>query len=95
MDCPLFQGKDVHGVTRLGNTVEEVKKQFSKNTKVQITRFKGLGEMPAEALTQIAFDPATRKLVKISPLASKKEEIEFKSLVGNDVSYRKQLFGVD
>lgn len=95
VDCPLFQGKDVHGVTRLGNTVEEVKKQFSKNTKVQITRFKGLGEMPAEALTQIAFDPDTRKLVKISPLASKKEEIEFKSLVGNDVSYRKQLFGVD
>lgn len=47
----------------------------------------------SEDLTPIAFDPATRKLIKIMPVSGK-EEIELNNVVGEDTTTRKQILGV-
>ena len=40
-------------------------KQFKANAKVEVSRFKGLGEMPAAALKETTMDPTRRTLLKV------------------------------
>ncbi len=56
--------------------------------KAEITRFKGLGEMPAETLWETTLDPAQRRLLRVEitePLAAEKTISE---LMGRDASAR-------
>jgi topoisomerase-4 subunit B len=44
---------------------ELLKKEFSGRGKVEISRFKGLGEMPAVQLKETTMDPRKRTLLKV------------------------------
>ena len=61
----LTQGaKSVYAMTD-GDRDRQVKNSFKSNTKVEISRFKGLGEMPPAALKETTMDPQRRTLLKV------------------------------
>ncbi len=69
-----------------------IKKEFSKNTKPTLSRYKGLGEMPANQLKSTTMDPENRKLLNVNINLGKKELKEtenlFESLMGKKAEYR-------
>lgn len=73
--CPplyrLTQGNKVIYAHDDADKERLLKTAFRANAQVEISRFKGLGEMPAPQLRETTMNPATRKLlqVKISPEA--------------------------
>jgi topoisomerase-4 subunit B len=44
------------------------KSQFKAGSKVEVSRFKGLGEMPPSALKETTMDPKRRTLLKVVAL---------------------------
>ena len=70
----------------------KIKKFFNNSDKIQITRFKGLGEMPSEQLKITTMDPNNRNLLKIKfenkKMELKKVENIFSSLMGNKAELR-------
>jgi DNA gyrase/topoisomerase IV subunit B len=61
----------------------------SKNgKKVDIQRFKGLGEMDASSLKRTTMDPGSRKLLRISVDDPQRAEWVFDTLMGKDAKKR-------
>ena len=72
-----------------------VKKEFSNKINPTLSRYKGLGEMPADQLKSTTMHPEKRKLLNVSINQGKKElkqtESLFESLMGKKAEYRFQF----
>ena len=58
---------------------------------IQMTRFKGLGEMDAKELFETTMNPAKRKLLRIDLTDAVEAEEMFTKLMGDDVEPRRQF----
>ncbi|PPR44718.1 MAG: DNA gyrase subunit B [Alphaproteobacteria bacterium MarineAlpha5_Bin7] len=71
---------------------DRILKENSKKIHTQISRFKGLGEMPAEQLKITTMDATNRQLIKVDLISGSKEEKKteklFDSLMGKKAEYR-------
>jgi DNA gyrase subunit B len=67
---------------------EEILARLPKNAKPEITRFKGLGEMPAKTLGETTLDPKTRTLLKVQIESELDADRVFVTLMGKDASLR-------
>jgi DNA gyrase subunit B/topoisomerase-4 subunit B len=62
-----------------------------KRDKVQVQRFKGLGEMNPATLKQTTLDPKTRSLLKVAIRDASKTDAAIQTLMGKDVAPRFQF----
>ncbi len=62
----LTQGGLTHYARDDAHKDELVAKHFSGRGKIEVSRFKGLGEMPAAQLKETTMNPATRTLLQVS-----------------------------
>jgi topoisomerase-4 subunit B len=65
-------------------------RQFKANAKVEVSRFKGLGEMPPAALKETTMDPAQRTLLKVVALPGERANTDnlVESLMGRKPELR-------
>jgi topoisomerase-4 subunit B len=75
----------------------KMKREFKANAKVEVSRFKGLGEMPPASLKETTMDPKKRTLLKVvlpaedraataelmEALMGRKPELRFKFIQDN------------
>ena len=71
----------------------KMKREFKANTKVEVSRFKGLGEMPPMQLKETTMDPARRTLLKVvaAPEERAATNILVESLMGRRPELRFQF----
>ena len=71
----------------------KVKREFKAGAKVEVSRFKGLGEMPSAQLKETTMDPAKRTLLKVvaAPEARAKTNELVESLMGRRPELRFQF----
>ena len=67
---------------------EEILAAQRANAKVDITRFKGLGEMAFKVLAQTTLDPKTRTLLKVEIDNNLEAHTTFQELLGKDAESR-------
>jgi DNA gyrase/topoisomerase IV subunit B len=70
---------------------EEILAGLKANAKPDITRFKGLGEMPFRVLSQTTLDPKFRTLLKVEIDNNHDAHTAFQELLGKDASSRYQF----
>ena len=66
----------------------DILKQLGK-TKYTIQRSKGLGENTAEMMSQTTMNPASRRLIAITPTDAERTAVMFDTLLGDDLPARK------
>ncbi len=67
---------------------EEILAGLKANAKPDITRFKGLGEMPFRVLAQTTLDPRSRTLLKVEIDNPREAHEAFQELLGKDATHR-------
>ena len=67
----------------------KVKREFKAGAKVEVSRFKGLGEMPSAQLKETTMDPAKRTLLKV--VAAPEERAKTNELVESLMGRRPEL----
>ena len=92
VDAPLFTAQI--GSKRIyGETLKDVQRQIPNNKKIAVTRIKGWGEINPQTLEPVAFDPKTRKLVRLKQVTGKRLK-KFLAVVGAETDFRKSLLGL-
>jgi DNA gyrase subunit B len=94
-DKPLFElleGEGDHQKKRPLFSIPEILEAVKEVGKrgVQITRFKGLGEMDAKELFTTTMDPAKRRLLRVDVSDAVEAEEMFSKLMGDEVEPRRQ-----
>jgi DNA gyrase subunit B len=87
---PLYRldvGKDTHWA-KDDEHKEQIIQGLRSNAKIDITRFKGLGEMPARVLAQTTLDVKTRTVLKVEIESNLEAHDAFRDLMGNDAAPR-------
>jgi topoisomerase IV subunit B len=76
-----------------GDRERKMKREFKANAKVEVSRFKGLGEMPPSALKETTMDPRKRTLLKVvAPVEDRARTNELvESLMGRKPELRFQF----
>lgn len=91
-DTPLFIYNGANGKKTFAPTLEELTKKIgAKIDHTKITRAKGLGEVDAEVLHEVAFNPSTRTFIKLTPEDVKRR---LGKVMGGDVQYRREMLGL-
>ena len=88
-----FIEKNSKGLKKIKKGSKDYEKNFSiEKSKLNIQRFKGLGEMNPEELWNTTLNPETRNLLKVEYSKDIKKDINIiHTLMGNDVSLRKDF----
>lgn len=87
---PLYRivvGKEIH-YAQDDVHKEEILASIPSNRKWEISRFKGLGEMPAAYLKETTLDPRKRTLLRVDIEAQLEADRIFQQLLGKDPSQR-------
>ena len=64
------------------------------NQKYKLQRSKGLGENSAEMMALTTMNPATRRLIAITPADAAATELMFETLLGDDLPARKDFIAL-
>lgn len=89
---PLFKlqsGKKIE-YAYFAEEKDEIMKKFPKNSKVDLQRYKGLGEMNAEQLWETTMNPDTRNLIQVKITDAALAEKRVSILMGDSVEPRKE-----
>ena len=91
---PLYKievGKNDRRYARDDGDKEEILSSLPENRKVDVQRFKGLGEMNADQLKETTLDPATRMLLCVDIDSAVEADATFSQLLGKDASERYRI----
>jgi DNA gyrase subunit B len=89
---PLYRvktGKEVHYLSS-DSELDQLREELN-GRKLDVSRFKGLGEMNASELRDTSMDPALRHLVQVDLEDAALSEEIFSTLMGDDVASRKRF----
>jgi DNA gyrase subunit B len=91
-DYIVNNNKELKKIKKKKGSKEFVKKLDLEKSKMNIQRFKGLGEMNPEELWSTTLDPETRNLLQVQYSKDlKKDQSLIHTLMGNDVALRKDF----
>lgn len=94
VDAPLYN-IFYNNKRYFGATHEAVANQLPKGAPTNmISRAKGWGEISADMLRYVAFDPKTRRVLRVMPPKTPDAEEYFRAMMGDQASVRRELLGL-
>ena len=94
-ESPLFEITPSKGEIRFAYNEPEkaaiVKELEDKGLKYTLQRSKGLGENEPEMMWQTTMNPATRRLIRVTPADAAATAVIFETLLGDDLPARKKF----